>query len=90
MTDAHIISIAIIFIAAIGSIMYNNSRITDLRVAIDGRFSGIDKRMDDLRNSVNQHLDDKFKLLDTKLDRIIEMLASHDARLYKLEHPDER
>ena len=96
MTDAQIISIALIFIAAIGSIMYNNSRITDLRAAMDGRFSGmdkridgLDKRIDDFRASVNQHIDDKFKLLDAKLDRIIEMLASHDARLYKLEHPNE-
>ena len=81
----------IIFIAAIGSIMYNNSRITDLRTDTNARAaelrSDLGKRIDDLRDSVNRRIDDKFQLLDAKLDRILEMLATHDQRLYKLENP---
>jgi hypothetical protein len=42
-------------------------------------------RISDLRDSVSQHIEDKFKLLDTKLDHIIDMLATYDARIGKLE-----
>jgi hypothetical protein len=58
MTDAQMVTIAAAFLAAIVAVLFNNSRISDLR------------------DSVNQHIEDKFKLLDTKLDHIIEMLAT--------------
>jgi hypothetical protein len=67
MTDAQMVTIAAAFLAAIVAVLFNNSRISDLR------------------DSVNQHIEDKFKLLDTKLDHIIEMLATYDARITKLE-----
>lgn len=93
MTDTQLIAIAIVFVAALGSIMYNNARITDLRgsmegrfSSMEGRFSSLDKRIDDMRDSVNRHIDDKFNLLNQKLDHIIEMLASHHERISKLEN----
>jgi hypothetical protein len=67
MTDAQMVTIAAAFLAAIVAVLFNNSRISDLR------------------DSVNQHIEDKFKLLDTKLDHIIELLATYDARITKLE-----
>ncbi len=83
MTDTQMVTIAVAFLAAIVAVLFNNSRIGDLRDSVngrfsgmDGRFSGMDKRIDDLATSLNQHIDDKFKLLDTKLDHIIEMLAT--------------
>jgi hypothetical protein len=102
-TDTQIISIALIFVAAIGSIMYNNSRIGDLRTdvngrlgdlrtAMEGRFSSVDKRIDDLRDSVNQHIDDKFNLLMERLprmeDNLTNQLANQETRISKLEHPE--
>jgi hypothetical protein len=57
MTDAQMVTIAAAFLAAIVAVLFNNSRISDLR------------------DSVNQHIEDKFKLLDTKVDHVIEMLA---------------
>ena len=85
MTDTQILTLALVFVASIGSIVYNSSRITDLRTDLNSRFSGIDKRIDDLRDSVNRHIDDKFNLLDQKLDHIIEMLVNHRERISKLE-----
>ncbi|MGH9584780.1 MAG: hypothetical protein ACRD4O_17805 [Bryobacteraceae bacterium] len=41
----------------------------------------MDKRFDD----VNRHIEDKYKLLDQKLDRIIGMLAGHHERISRLE-----
>ena len=79
MTDTQILTI--VFVASIGSTVYNNSRITDLRTDMNSRFSAVDKRFDD----VNRHIGDKFNLLDQKLDHIIEMLASHHERISKLE-----
>jgi hypothetical protein len=95
LTDTQPITLALVFVAAIRPIMYNNSRITDLRNDMNARFgefrADVGKRFDDIDkrfDDVNRHIEGKYKLLDAKLDRIIEMLASHDQRLYKLEHPD--
>lgn len=80
MNDSQIISIAIIFVAALGSIMFNNSRISDMG-----------KRIDDLRDSLNQHIDDKFTLLSQQLktmeDNIMGITGDLETRVHKLEHP---
>ncbi len=80
------VTLAAAFLAAIIAVLFNNSRISDLRDSVNARFSAMDKRIDDLGASLNQHIDDKFKLLDTKLDHIIEMLATYDTRLTRLEN----
>lgn len=83
MTDTQVITIVIALIASVGAVMYNNSWITD-----------VGKRIDDLRDAVNTHIDDKFSLLMERLqrmeDNITNQLASHDTRIHKLEHPGER
>jgi hypothetical protein len=56
MTDSQIIAIAIVFVAALGSVLYNNNRLTDLRDTMNSRF-----------NDVNRHIDDKFSLLMERL-----------------------
>jgi len=89
MTDAQIIAIAIVFVAAIGSVMFNNMRITDLRNTLDNRLGDMGKRIDDLRNSVNQRIDDKFTLLSQQMthmeENILRIVGDHETRIQKLE-----
>ena len=102
MNDSQIIAIALIFVAAIGSILYNNSRITDLRTDtskgfldlradLGARLTDTNKRIDDLRDSVTRHIDDKFALLGQQMktmgDNIMRILGEHETRIHKLEHP---
>jgi hypothetical protein len=77
MTDAQMITLAVAILAVFAGTIFNNSRITDLR-------DSVNRRLDDSRDSVNRHIEDKFARLDGKLDHIIEMLATYDARITKL------
>ena len=90
MTDTQVITIVIAILASLGAVVYNNSRITD---------SG--KRIDDLRdmmnqrfNDVNRHIDDKFSLLSQQMarmeEKIMRVLGDHATRIHKLERPNER
>jgi hypothetical protein len=78
MTDAQLITISAAFLAAAIAVLFNNSRIGDLRTDMNVRIT-------DLRDSINRHIDDKHAMLDSKLDHIIEMLATHHDRITKLE-----
>jgi hypothetical protein len=53
------VTLAAAFLAAIIAVLFNNSRISDLRNAMD-------KRLDDM----NRHIDDKFALLTERLQRM--------------------
>ncbi|MBV9081835.1 MAG: hypothetical protein JOZ62_04105 [Acidobacteriaceae bacterium] len=96
MNDSQIIAIAIVFVAAIGSILYNNSRITDLRDTMSNRFNDVnrhiedkfnllDVKIDSKFNLLDHKIDSKFQLIDQKLDHLIELAASHESRIQKLE-----
>jgi hypothetical protein len=78
MTDGQMITLAVVFVAAMGSILYNNSRITD-----------VGKRIDDLRDSVNRHIDDKFALLSQQMktmeDNIMRIVGEHESRIQTVE-----
>jgi hypothetical protein len=76
-----LLTLTFAFITVVIAVLFNNSRIGDLR-------SGMDKRFDDM----NRHIDDKFNLLTDRIDRmndnVMRVLADHDARLRKLEKID--
>jgi DNA recombination-dependent growth factor C len=85
MTDTQLIALALVFVAALGSVLYNNSRITGLRDTVNNRFNEIGKRFDD----VNRHIDDKFALLSQQMkhmeENIMRILGDHETRIQKLE-----
>ncbi len=96
MTDAQLVTLATAFLAAVIAVLFNNSRIGDLRIDMtshiselrsdmDKRFSNIDKRFDD----VNRHIDDKFALLTERLqrmeDNIMRITGDHEERIQRLE-----
>jgi hypothetical protein len=47
-TGTQLITLALVFVAALGSIMFNNSRISDLRDTVNNRFNDVNKRFDDV------------------------------------------
>jgi hypothetical protein len=59
MTDAQLVTLATAFLAAVIAVLFNNSRISDLR-------NTMDKRFDDM----NAHIDDRFALLTERLQRM--------------------
>jgi predicted Holliday junction resolvase-like endonuclease len=85
MTDTQLIALALVFVAALGSVLYNNSRITGLRDTVNNRFNEIGKRFDD----VNRHIDDKFALLSQQMkhmeENIMRILGDRETRIQKLE-----
>jgi hypothetical protein len=85
MTDAQVVTISTAFLAAIIAVLFNNSRIGDLRDAVNQRFANVDKRFDE----VNRHIDDKFNLLAERLqrmeDNIMRILGDGENRISRLE-----
>lgn len=69
-SDAQVITLALVFVAALGSIMYNNSRITDPRSSMEGRFSTMDKRFDDANTSINKRFDDANTSINKRFDDV--------------------
>jgi hypothetical protein len=45
-------------------------------------------------DDVNRHIDDKFALLMERIqrmeDNLMRLIADHETRLHKLEHPEEK
>ncbi len=80
MNDTQIVSIAIIFVAAIASVLFNNSRISDLRTDVGKRFDDVSRHIDDKFALLDLKIESKFQLIDQKLDHIIDLLANHEGR----------
>lgn len=96
MTDTQLVTLSTVFLAAIIAVLFNNSRIGDLRDAmnqrlgdlsgsVNQRFGDVDKRFDE----VHRHIDDQFKLLTERLQRmeenIMRILPDHENRIPRLE-----
>ena len=85
MTDTQLVTISAVFLAAIVAVLFNNSRIGDLRDSMNQRFADVNKRLDDM----NRHIDDKFDLLTERLqhmeENIMRILADHENRISRLE-----
>ena len=47
---------ALVSVTILLGIVFNNSRINDLRSYIDARFNGVDKRFDDLKDFVKSEV----------------------------------
>ena len=47
---------ALVCVTILVGIVFNNSRINDLRSYIDARFNGVDKRFDDLKDFVKSEV----------------------------------
>jgi hypothetical protein len=54
MNDTQLLTIALAAVptmfAVLVGILINNSRLTDLRTHVDGRFDGVDRRFDEMRD----------------------------------------
>jgi hypothetical protein len=78
MTDTQLVTLATAFLAAIIAVLFNNSRISDLRSTMDRRFE-----------DTNRHIDDKFALLVERLqrmeDNIMRITGDHEERIQKFE-----
>lgn len=92
MTDAQLVTISTAFLAGIIAVLFNNSRISDLRDAMNQRFGDMNQRFNDLDrrfDEVHRHIDDKFNLLAERLqrmeDNIMRILSDHEQRISKLE-----
>ncbi len=69
-----------------------DAQMVTLAVAILAVFAGTifnNSRITDLRQSVNQHIDDKFALLSQQMtrmeDNLMRTMGEHETRLQKLE-----
>jgi hypothetical protein len=89
MTDAQVVTISTAFLAAIITVLFNNSRIGDLRDSVNQRFGDLDGSLNRRFDEVNRHIDDKFNLLAERLqrmgDNIMRILGDHENRISRLE-----
>ena len=89
MTDAQMTTIVTVFLAAVIAVLFNNSRITDLRNTMDSRFNDVNRRFDD----INRHIDDKFTLLSHQMkameENLLRIIGDHETRIQRLERPNE-
>jgi len=73
MTDIQILTIAIAIIIPISSLIYSNSRVSDLRNSLSGRIDDVNKRIDDLRTEMNRRFDNQQGLLETIMGKLDEL-----------------
>jgi hypothetical protein len=85
MSDTQLLTIALAaaptMLAVLVGILINNSRLGDLRVHLDARFTEVDRRFD----AVDRRFDEMRDLWRSELHRVEEVL---DARLKHLEDRD--
>ena len=92
MTDTQVITIVITILASIGALVYNNSRISDLRIDVGSRITDtgnrvdelrtdVNKRVDELRTDVNKRLDDVNRHIDDKFSLLMERLQRMEGNL---------
>ena len=89
MTDTQILTIVLAsaptMLAVLLGILVNNSRLSDLRAYMDGRFGDVGTRFDDMNarfTSLERRLDELKEIWRSELHRVEEVL---DARLKHLE-----
>ena len=57
-------------LAVLGGILINNARLTDLRVHVDSRFDGVDRRFDEMRDLWRAELHRVEEVLDVRLKHL--------------------
>ncbi len=65
----------LICLTVILGIVYNSSRISDLRSYIDARFNAVDKRIDDLKGDTNQRFEDMRDLIKSEIKRLEDRMS---------------
>jgi hypothetical protein len=66
------VSITIPTFAILVGILVNNSRLSDLRAYMDGRFNDIDRRLDDLKETWRSELRRLEEVIDARLKHLEE------------------
>ena len=59
-------------LAVLVGILVNNSRLTDLRLHMDGRFNGMDRRFEDMKDMWRSELHRVEEVLDARLKHLEE------------------
>lgn len=76
MSDTQLLTIALAagptMLAVLVGILINNSRLTDLRSHMDGRFNDVDRRFDEMRDLWRAELHRVEEVLDARLKHIEE------------------
>ena len=89
MTDTQLVTLATAFLAAVIAVLFNNSRISDLRGDMTSRIGDLRNTMDKRLDDMKEHIDDKFALLTERLqrmeDNIMRITGDHEERIQKLE-----
>jgi hypothetical protein len=71
MSDTQLLTIALAavpnMLAVLVGILINNARLTDLRVHVDSRFDGVDRRFDEMRDLWRAELHRVEEVLDARL-----------------------
>ena len=66
------VSITIPTFAILVGILVNNSRLSDLRAYMDGRFNDVDRRLDDLKETWRSELRRLEEVIDARLKHLEE------------------
>jgi hypothetical protein len=86
------LTVAFAFVTVLIGVLFNNSRIGDLRFTTASRYDDLMIHMNSRFDDTIRHFDDRCDHFIEKLDRmndnILRILADHDARLRKLEKID--
>jgi hypothetical protein len=76
MSDTQILTIALAavptMLAVLVGILINNSRLTDLRIHVDGRFDAVDRRFDEMRDLGRAELRRVEAVIDARLKHLEE------------------
>jgi hypothetical protein len=74
MSDTQLLTIALAavpnMLAVLVGILINNARLTDLRVHVDSRFDGVDRRFDEMRDLWRAELHRVEEVLDARLKHL--------------------
>lgn len=74
MTDAQLVTLATAFLAAVIAVLFNNSRIGDLRGEVTTRMGDLrgdmTNRMDDLRGDMAKRMDDLRNEMTTRINEL--------------------
>jgi hypothetical protein len=74
MSDTQLLTIALAavpnMLAVLVGILINNARLTDLRIHVDSRFDGVDRRFDEMRDLWRAELHRVEEVLDARLKHL--------------------
>jgi len=91
-------TMALAIIIPLSMLIYSNSRITEaketlraemaqirseLLLTMETRFNAVDARL----NVLETKMESRFSSIDRKLDEILRIVADHETRITRLEHP---